>query len=97
MTEPSASSTLSLVVLIVKDLEPVVGMVTLCEPVATPKAPVAETVTLTSIAACGVGLAVTVKLASLPSATLPPEAMLSSGTSLSETAAVAAPALDETV
>ena len=97
MTEPSASSTLSLVVLIVKDLEPVVGMVTLCEPVATPKAPVAETVTLTSIAACGVGLAVTVKLALAPSVTSPSEAMLSSGTSSSETAAVAEPALDETV
>ena len=72
-------------------------MVTLCELALTPKAPAADTVTLTISAECGVGLAVTVKLAAAPSVTAPSEAMLSSGTASSGTGTVAALELDETV
>ena len=97
VTEPSGSSVSSPVVLIVKDLEPLVGTVTLWVPALTPKAPVADTATLTLNAECGVGLAVTVKPASAPSVTSPSETMLNSGTSSSDTATVAEPALDDTV
>ena len=78
MTEPSASSTLSLVVGTARVALPEVEMLTVCEPVEA-KSPLCETVTLTVRSAAGAGVAVTVKLASVPSLTSPSEATLISG------------------
>ena len=78
MTEPSASSTLSSVVGTARVALPEVEMLTVCEPVEA-KSPLCETVTLTLRSAAGAGVAVTVKLASVPSLTSPSEATLISG------------------
>ena len=80
----------------VNDFEPLVGTVTVRAPVVIPKLPAAVISTFAVSAVCGVGEAVIVKLAAEPSVTLPSEAMLSSGTSLSETASVAEPAVVDT-
>ena len=54
-------------------------MLTVCAPVVAAKSPDCDTVTLTDRAALGAGLAVRVKVASLPSVTPLPAAMLISG------------------
>ena len=79
MTDPSASSALSLTVATDSVAVPVVGTVTVREPGDTPKSPAAVTATVTSNPADGAGTAVTVNTASPPSVTPAPAVMLTSG------------------
>ena len=79
VTEPLASSTLSFVVAIVSVALPLVGMVTVRDPVVTPKSPVWLTAIVTDSAAWGAGLAVKVKTALPPSVMSSPAVMLTSG------------------
>ena len=81
---------------------PEVWIVTLCEPVVTPKSPLAVTVTLTASGAAGAGAASRVKVTSWPSSPLVAPLMFTSGlagggSSLSATPTVAAPCVVETV
>jgi len=68
------------VVATVSVAEPLVGIVTVREPVVTPKLPEAVTFTVTVSAADGAGEADTVNDAELPSVTSLPAAMLTVGT-----------------
>ena len=79
VTEPLGSSVVSLVVGIVSVVVPVVGIVTVRVPVVTPKSPLWVTATLTDRSFPGAGLALTVKVASVPSVTVLPAVMLISG------------------
>ena len=97
VTDPSASSALSSLVEMVSVALPVVGMLTVCEPVVTPKSPLWATLTLTNRADAGTGLAVTVKVALPPSVMSFPAAMLISGASSFSTPTVAADAFSSTV
>jgi len=67
------------VVATVSVAEPVVGIVTVREPVVTPKLPDAVTFTVTVSAADGAGEADTVNDAELPSVTPEPATMLTTG------------------
>ncbi|MXX81570.1 MAG: hypothetical protein F4Y69_11175, partial [Chloroflexi bacterium] len=80
---------------------PLVGIVTVREPVVTPNSPCWLTVTLTESGELGAGLAVSVKLAFPPSVMAPPSVMLTTGvagdgSSLSDTATEAEPFVEET-
>ncbi len=100
VTEPSVSSVESSLVEIVNVTLPLVGIVTVREPVLAPKSPLWLTVTLTGRSADGDGLAVTVNSTLPPSVTLAPALMLTTGvggTSLSDTATVPADCEFETV
>ena len=102
MTDPPTSSVSSSDVDTVTVTLPVVGTVTVREPVETPKSPVWATVTLTDNGADGAGLAATVKLAFAPSVTPAPAATLTSGvtgggSSSSATFTDADPAIPDTV
>ena len=69
-TDPSASSTVSSLVETVKAAEPVVGIVTVCEPMGVaPKSLVWATVRFTVKSAVGGGVEVTVNVAAVPSVT----------------------------
>ena len=74
--DPSVSSELSLLVPTVTVTLPLVGIVTIREPVVAPKSPVWDTVTLTDNGADGAGLAETVNVASAPSVIPTPAATL---------------------
>jgi len=83
--------------------EPVVGIVTVRDPVVTPKLPEAVTFTVTVSAADGAGEADTVNDAEPPSVTPEPAAMLTTGVdggggglSSSEIATVAVPDVEST-
>ena len=102
VTEPSGSSVLSSVVITMNVALPDAGIVTVSAPVVTPKLPFSETVRLTVNAEVGFGVAVTVNVASLPSVTADPAAIVitgvtTGGSSLSDTATVAALADEDTV
>ena len=70
VTEPSGSSASSSVVAMVSVALPEVGIVTVCDPVLTPKSPPAATVTGTARSDAGAGVAVRVNVTFSPS--LPP-------------------------
>ena len=79
VTEPSVSSVVSPVVDTVRVAVPLVGMVTVRLPVVTPKLPDAVTFTVTVSELDGVGLAVRVNEAALPSVTSLPAVILTTG------------------
>ena len=99
LTEPSVSSASSLLVATVRVAEPVVPIVTVCDPVETPQSPSWLTLTLTVNGAGGAGSAVIVNTALLPSVTpLPAVTLISgSGSSSSATCTVARFCVVETV
>ena len=79
---------------------PLVGMVTVCEPVAAPKSPCWLTVTLTLSASDCFGTTTIMKRASPPSVTSAPSALMKicgCGSSLSATSTVARPCVTETL
>ena len=100
MTEPLGSSASSSVVPSVSVALPLVGIVTVREPVVTPKSPPAVTVTLTVSGADGAGVAESVKVTFPPSS--PPAVPLmftsgAGGSSLSATLTLAVPPAPETL
>ena len=101
VTEPSGSSASSSVVAMVSVALPAAGIVTVCDPVLTPKSPLAATVTSTARSDVGAGAAVRVNVTFSPS--LPPRdaVMFTSGagggSSLSATPTEAVPCVADAV